>query len=108
MQHSSGTVRAFNWFAHAKVNHMHAQLRQHVRSHGADRVWCGMMLQVGCQIEHGYAGASPDDAEVHQLSMILTSMLGFATYKVAMIAASLAPEDAAPVHPDTIDRFEKL
>ena len=40
--------------------------------------------------------------------MILTSMLGFATYKVAMIAASLAPEDAAPVHPDTIDRFEKL
>eukprot|EP00892_Ulva_mutabilis_P002528 jgi/Ulvmu1/12276/UM087_0010.1 len=37
---------------------------------------------------------SGTDAEVHQLTIIVTAMLGFASYKVAVIAAALTPSPA--------------
>jgi hypothetical protein len=37
------------------------------------------------------ADANSADEEVHHLSIIITAMLGFASYKVAVVAAALAP-----------------
>ena len=34
------------------------------------------------------------DEEVHQLSILITAMLGFASYKVAVVAAALTPTAA--------------
>jgi len=42
-----------------------------------------------------HADRSGTDAEVHQLTIIVTAMLGFASYKVAVIAAALAPAPAS-------------
>lgn len=41
-----------------------------------------------------FADRSGADAEVHQLTIIVTAMLGFASYKVAVIAAALTPTPA--------------
>lgn len=37
------------------------------------------------------ADANGADDEVHQLSILITAMLGFASYKVAVVAAALTP-----------------
>jgi hypothetical protein len=49
------------------------------------------------------ADTSGSDEEVHRLFLITTAALGFATYKVALVAASLAPENAAPLHSQSIE-----
>lgn len=41
-----------------------------------------------------HADRSGTDAEVHQLTIIVTAMLGFASYKVAVVAAALTPSAA--------------
>lgn len=40
-----------------------------------------------------HAGVSGADEEVHQLSIILTTLIGFGTYKVALVAATLSPDE---------------
>ena len=49
------------------------------------------------------AGTSgSEDAEVHRLSTIFTALLGFATYKVALVAASAGPEPASVLPEESV------
>lgn len=45
-------------------------------------------------MDNACADVSGADEEVHQLSIILTTLIGFGTYKVAIVAATLSPDEA--------------
>jgi hypothetical protein len=50
------------------------------------------------------AGTSGGDSTVHQLSLISTTLIGFATYKIAMVAATLVPDEAMVVPQKPVEK----
>jgi hypothetical protein len=53
---------------------------------------------------HACADTSGADSEVHKLSVILTTLIGFATYKVALVAATLAPDEVEPATQKPVEK----